>query len=101
MALSDLHLADLHERARELEVPRYRMLTRDELIEAIEEAGAGNRAKRLARHLMKRLAPHHGPARSCGAALAPGGQPRSSLARAAVGNGARPLNPPRRSRPRR
>jgi transcription termination factor Rho len=39
MALSDLHLADLHERARELDVPRYRMLTRDQLIEAIEEAG--------------------------------------------------------------
>jgi transcription termination factor Rho len=36
MALRDQHLADLHERARELEVPRYRMLTRDELIEAIE-----------------------------------------------------------------
>ena len=39
MALSDLHLADLHERARELDVPRYRMLTRDQLVEAIEEAG--------------------------------------------------------------
>ncbi|MGH2984900.1 MAG: Rho termination factor N-terminal domain-containing protein [Solirubrobacterales bacterium] len=39
MALTDLHLADLHERARELEVPRYRMLTRDQLVEAIEEAG--------------------------------------------------------------
>jgi transcription termination factor Rho len=36
MALRDQHLADLHQRARELEVPRYRMLTRDELIEAIE-----------------------------------------------------------------
>jgi transcription termination factor Rho len=39
MALSDLHLADLHERARELDVPGYRMLTRDQLVEAIEEAG--------------------------------------------------------------
>jgi transcription termination factor Rho len=39
MALTDLHLADLHERARELEVPGYRMLTRPELIEAIEAAG--------------------------------------------------------------
>jgi transcription termination factor Rho len=39
MALKDLHLADLHERARELDVPRYRMLTRDQLVEAIEEAG--------------------------------------------------------------
>jgi transcription termination factor Rho len=38
MALRDLHLADLHQRARELEVPRYRMLARDELIKAIEQA---------------------------------------------------------------
>jgi transcription termination factor Rho len=37
MALQDEHLAVLHERARELEIPRYRMLPRDELIEAIEE----------------------------------------------------------------
>ncbi len=39
MALRDEHLAELHRRARELEVPRYRMLPRDELIEAIEERG--------------------------------------------------------------
>jgi transcription termination factor Rho len=39
MALRDQHLADLHQRARELGVPRYRMLPRDELIEAIEERG--------------------------------------------------------------
>jgi transcription termination factor Rho len=39
MALRDEHLADLHQRARELGVPRYRMLPRDELIEAIEERG--------------------------------------------------------------
>src|SRR4051812_39630729 len=39
MALTDQHLADLHQRARELGVPKYRMLTRDELIEAIESAG--------------------------------------------------------------
>jgi transcription termination factor Rho len=47
MALSDLHLADLHQRARELDVPRYRMLTRDQLVEAIEEAGgeAGDRSE--------------------------------------------------------
>src|SRR5215207_4776817 len=37
MALRDRHLADLHRRARELGVPRYRMLPRDELIEAVEE----------------------------------------------------------------
>src|SRR3954452_7190989 len=41
MALRDEHLAVLHQRARELEVPRYRMLPRDELIEAIEERGGG------------------------------------------------------------
>ncbi len=35
--LRDQHLADLHRRARELGVPRYRMLPRDELIEAIGE----------------------------------------------------------------
>ena len=35
--LRDQHLADLHRRARELGVPRYRMLSRDELIESIEE----------------------------------------------------------------
>lgn len=37
MAPQDQHLADLHQRARTLGVPGYRMLTRDELIEAIEE----------------------------------------------------------------
>lgn len=31
-----MHLADLHERAREAGVPRYRLLSREELIEAIE-----------------------------------------------------------------
>jgi transcription termination factor Rho len=47
MALKDLHLADLHERARELDLPRYRMLTRDQLVEAIEEAGGeADKAKR-------------------------------------------------------
>jgi transcription termination factor Rho len=39
MALRDENLADLHRRARELGVSRYRMLTRDELIEAIEGEG--------------------------------------------------------------
>jgi transcription termination factor Rho len=39
VTLRDEHLADLHQRAREVRVPRYRMLTRDELIEAIEAAG--------------------------------------------------------------
>jgi transcription termination factor Rho len=37
IALRDEHLADLHQRARELGVPRYRMLPKDELVEAIEE----------------------------------------------------------------
>jgi transcription termination factor Rho len=45
--LRDEHLADLHRRARELGVPRYRMLPRDELIEAIEERdGEGETADR-------------------------------------------------------
>jgi transcription termination factor Rho len=37
MALRDEHLAELHRRARELNVPKYRMLPRDELIEALAE----------------------------------------------------------------
>jgi transcription termination factor Rho len=41
MALRDQHLADLHQRARELGVPSYRMLGRDDLVEAIEERGEG------------------------------------------------------------
>jgi transcription termination factor Rho len=44
MALTDEHLADLHQRARQLGVPRYRMLPRDELIEAIEERAEGAEA---------------------------------------------------------
>ncbi len=39
-SLNDLHLADLHARARELGIRRYRMLARDELIDAIEDAPA-------------------------------------------------------------
>ena len=35
--LKDLHLADLHARAAELGVPRYRMLHRDQLVAAISE----------------------------------------------------------------
>src|SRR5436190_24328021 len=42
MALRDEHLTLLHERARELGVPRYRMLPRDDLIEAIEERGGAD-----------------------------------------------------------
>ena len=36
MALSDLHLADLHDRAQRAGIARFRMLTRDELIAALE-----------------------------------------------------------------
>lgn len=39
MDVRDLHLADLHARAREAGVPRYRALTRDELIAALEAEG--------------------------------------------------------------
>jgi transcription termination factor Rho len=49
MALADQHLADLHQRARELGVPRYRMLPRDELIEAIEEYEAEGGSEPAAR----------------------------------------------------
>jgi transcription termination factor Rho len=41
MALRDEHLAELHRQARELDVPKYRMLPRDELIEAIMERSGG------------------------------------------------------------
>jgi transcription termination factor Rho len=37
VTLKDEHLAELHRLARERNVPRYRLLTREELIEAIEE----------------------------------------------------------------
>jgi transcription termination factor Rho len=42
MALTDEHLAELHRRARELGVPGYRMLPRDELIEAISGLSEGD-----------------------------------------------------------
>jgi transcription termination factor Rho len=41
VALADEHLAELHRRAREAGVPRYRMLPRDELIKAISEGSGG------------------------------------------------------------
>src|SRR3954454_18416361 len=37
--LADMHLADLHARAAELGVPRYRLLRRDDLVTAISERG--------------------------------------------------------------
>jgi transcription termination factor Rho len=46
MAMKDLHLADLHERAADAGVPGFRMLTRDELIDAIEQAGEKSARKR-------------------------------------------------------
>ncbi|MGZ5335471.1 MAG: transcription termination factor Rho [Solirubrobacterales bacterium] len=47
--LSESHLADLHERAAELGVPRFRLLPRPELIEAIERAeGEGGAAAEAA-----------------------------------------------------
>ena len=48
MALRDEHLAVLHQRARELGIPRYRMLPRDQLIEAIE-GRSGNGEEPVAR----------------------------------------------------
>jgi transcription termination factor Rho len=43
--LKNLHIAGLHERAAELDVPGYRMLSRDELITAIEAGGKGTSAR--------------------------------------------------------
>jgi transcription termination factor Rho len=40
--LADLHLADLHVRAAELGVPRYRLLRRAELVREIEARGGGD-----------------------------------------------------------
>src|SRR4051794_6217819 len=37
--LADMHLADLHARAAELGVPRYRLLRRDDLVAAVSERG--------------------------------------------------------------
>src|SRR3954454_13163112 len=37
--LADMHLADLHARAAELGVPRYRLLRRDDLVTAVSERG--------------------------------------------------------------
>ena len=39
MGLSDIHLAELHQRARAAGVPGFRMLTREQLIEALEDGG--------------------------------------------------------------
>src|SRR5688572_10000463 len=43
MALRDLHLAELHERARERGVSGYRLLGRDELIEALDKPAGKER----------------------------------------------------------
>ena len=48
MALTDENLAELHRLARELGVPRYRMLRRDELVEAIEQQGGEQEEGRAA-----------------------------------------------------
>ena len=41
--LADLHLADLHARAAELGVPRFRLLRREDLVREIDARGAGER----------------------------------------------------------
>jgi transcription termination factor Rho len=61
MALRDEHLADLHRLARELGVPRYRVLTRDQLIEAIEEREPGGGAGREEAVDAGFERPHHEP----------------------------------------
>jgi transcription termination factor Rho len=40
--LTSLHIAELHERAAKLDVPGFRRLRREELVEAIEAAGGGD-----------------------------------------------------------
>lgn len=42
--LSDQHLADLHERAARLGIPRYRLLRREQLVAEIESRGKGDDA---------------------------------------------------------
>ncbi len=42
--LADLHLADLHARAAELGVPRFRLLRREDLAREIEARGGGEGA---------------------------------------------------------
>jgi len=49
MELRELHLADLHQRARALGIPSFRMLTRDQLIEAIQEQGGAEPAEQPGR----------------------------------------------------
>jgi transcription termination factor Rho len=64
MALRDQHLADLHLRARQLGIPHYRMLPRDELIEAIEEQDGGSGAQPADREEAidaGLVRPHHEP----------------------------------------
>jgi transcription termination factor Rho len=56
--LRDQHLADLHRRARELGVARYRMLPRDELIEALEGQEPAGREEAVDAGLER---PHHEP----------------------------------------
>jgi transcription termination factor Rho len=65
MALGDEHLAELHQRARRLGLPKYRMLTRDQLIEAIESAdepgtAGADREEAIDAGLER---PHHEPER--------------------------------------
>jgi transcription termination factor Rho len=59
--LRDQHLADLHRRARELGVPGYRMLPRDDLIEAIEERDGEEPAGREEAVDAGLERPHHEP----------------------------------------
>lgn len=56
--LNDLHLAELHERAAEAGIPRYRTLRREELIEALE----GERPRRRRRRGRRAAEPKPEPA---------------------------------------
>jgi len=61
MALRDEHLADLHRRARELDVPKYRMLPRDDLIEAISERSGDGEAEPEVRDRVAEREPERAP----------------------------------------
>ncbi len=63
-SLADLHLAELHQRASELGVPKFRSMRRDELIGAIEDRGGEKPSRpRRRRRGRERLKPAAGEQR--------------------------------------
>ncbi len=63
-SLADLHLAELHQRASELGIPKFRSMRRDELIAAIEDRGGEKTSRpRRRRRGRERLKPEAGEQR--------------------------------------